>query len=203
MNVTRVVPQAAVLLVVLLLHTSCKSSAISEDVYLEQLKKDLGYYKDLGERAMAQLDEEDLFWRPDSSSNSISILVQHISGNMTSRWTNFMIEDGEKQWRDRDTEFEWVYTSRSELLQDWEAGWTTLYRAIDAIEKENLMDVITVRGKQITLYRALQLEFGHYAYHVGQLVYLAQVTQGDQWQSLTIPLNESKKFNETFSSVLP
>ena len=153
------------------------------------------FYKNLGEKAMEPLMEDELHWQYNEESNSIAVLVNHISGNMQSRFTNFLTEDGEKPWRNRDAEFENSYQSKEELLNIWEKGWDCLFQALEQLDEENLKNTVTIRGEAMLVADALFRQLSHYAYHVGQMVYIAKMIKNSDWKSLSIPKNKSKEFN--------
>lgn len=153
------------------------------------------FYKNLGEKAMEPLMEDELHWQYNEESNSIAVLVNHISGNMQSRFTNFLTEDGEKPWRNRDAEFENSYQSKEELLNIWEKGWDCLFQVLEQLDEENLKNTVTIRGEAMLVADALFRQLSHYAYHVGQMVYIAKMIKNSDWKSLSIPKNKSKEFN--------
>jgi len=153
------------------------------------------YYKKLAERAMAQCPGAGLFATLDGESNSIAIIVKHMSGNMRSRWTDFLTSDGEKPDRNRDTEFEAPPTTRTELLEMWERGWKPLFGALEPLGDADLTRTITIRTEPHSVMQAINRQVAHYSYHVGQIVYLARHFAGDKWQSLTIPKQKSAEFN--------
>jgi hypothetical protein len=153
------------------------------------------YYKKLGERAIAQCPDDALFTTLDPESNSIAIIVKHMSGNMRSRWTDFLISDGEKPDRHRDTEFEEPPTTRAELLEMWERGWKLLFGALEPLSDADLTRTITIRTEPHSVTQAINRPVAHYSYHVGQIVFLARHFAGDKWQTLTIPKKKSAEFN--------
>ncbi len=153
------------------------------------------YYKNLGEKTFVQLTDEQLFFRPNNESNSVGILVKHLWGNMLSRWTDFLEEDGEKEWRDRDGEFEPTITTRKELLEKWEQGWTCLFDALNGIREQDLNKVVYIRNQGHSIYEAIQRQLAHYAYHIGQLIYIAKQATSSNWESLSIPKGGSDSFN--------
>lgn len=163
--------------------------------YLPSILKQFSYYKTLGDRTFAQLPDADLFTSMDPEGNSIAVLVNHISGNMLSRWTNFLTEDGEKDWRNRDREFEKVLRDRTELLAAWEKGWACLFGALAALTDDDLEKEIYIRNMGHTVTEAINRQLAHYAYHVGQIVFIGRTLAGDQWQSLSIPKGSSKAYN--------
>ncbi len=154
------------------------------------------YYKSLGDKTFEQLSEEDVFWQNDPGSNSIAVIVQHLSGNMVSRWTRFQTEDGEKSWRNRDHEFEVHLTTKDEVVQAWEKGWGVLFEALDTVTDEQLCQRIEIRGEPHTVADAVLRQIAHYAYHVGQMVFIAKLKKESSWKSLSIPRNESGSYNE-------
>ena len=154
------------------------------------------YYKALGEKTFAQLSDEQLFYQANEESNSIGILVKHLWGNMLSRWTNFLTEDGEKEWRARDAEFESTITTRAALLEKWESGWTCLFDALGNIKEGDLDKEVFIRNQGHSVNEAIQRQLAHYAYHVGQLVYVGKLAMNANWHSLSIPKGDSAAFNE-------
>lgn len=171
-----------------------------EENYLQSVRKQFEYYKLLGEKTIHQLNEPDLFWQYNPDSNSIAIIVNHLWGNMLSRWKDFLSADGEKDWRNRDREFESVINSREELLNKWREGWQCLFTALDSVNKDNFDTVIYIRNQGHTIVEAINRQLAHYAYHVGQMVFIGKMVKGAEWESLSIPKGKSKDFNnEKFS----
>ena len=158
------------------------------------------YYKSLGEKAMAQINEEALFWRPNLNSNSIAIIAQHLSGNMCSRFTDFLSSDGEKPWRNRDGEFEAFIATQIQLHEEWERGWTCLFSALDALTDTDLNKQVFIRSQAHSVFEALQRQLAHYASHVGQIIYIAKSVADQDWQSLSIPRGQSEAFNQQTSA---
>ncbi|QHT68124.1 DUF1572 domain-containing protein [Rhodocytophaga rosea] len=167
-----------------------------ELAYLESIKKQFEYYKSLGERTMEQLDEQDLFWKFNEDSNSIVIIVQHLWGNMMSRWSDFLTSDGEKEWRNRDLEFESVIQTKQELLMKWEEGWNCLFTALDSINKDNFSTIVYIRNQAHSVTDAINRQLAHYSYHIGQMVYIGKMIKSQNWKSLTIPKGKSSDFNQ-------
>jgi hypothetical protein len=165
------------------------------DGFTESSIKLFLYYKSLGEKAMNQVDDDMLFYEPTSGINSIAIIVRHLHGNMKSRWTDFLTTDGEKSWRKRDEEFEGFVTDRDTLMQMWEEGWACLFDALQGLTPDDLGKDITIRNQVQSVFEAIQRQIAHYAYHVGQIVYLSKIRKGDDWQSLSIPKNNSEVYN--------
>src|SRR4051812_21286575 len=153
------------------------------------------YYKKLGERAMDQVSDAQLFEAIDGESNSIAIVVKHMAGNMRSRWTDFLTTDGEKPNRDRDSEFVEPPATRAELLHQWEDGWNIVFSALEPLSDEDLGRSITIRTEPHSVMQAVNRQVAHYSYHIGQIVMLAKHFAGDHWQSLTIPRNRSAEVN--------
>jgi hypothetical protein len=154
------------------------------------------YYKSLGEKAMDQIAAEDLNWAPDEKSNSINVIVKHLHGNMLSRWTDFLTTDGEKPWRNRDSEFDESTDTRQQIIQRWEEGWGCLFNALNTLTPDDLDKTVYVRNMGQTVEDAIIRQLAHYAYHVGQIVYLARFKNKGDWKSLTIPKGESDTFNK-------
>jgi len=151
--------------------------------------------KELGERALGQVAERDLHWQPSPEGNSLAVLIQHLHGNMLSRWTDFLTSDGDKPWRDRDGEF----TARPErtriaLMVLWEEGWARLFSALDALEPRDLLSTVKIRGEEMTALDAILRQLSHYSYHVGQIVEIARMRCGDRWQTLSIPRGQSSAY---------
>lgn len=164
--------------------------------YLESSIKQFEYYKSLGDKTFEELTFEGLKREFEEDPNSISIIVKHISGNMLSRWTNFLTEDGEKEWRMRDEEFIDSFKSKEELLTAWNKGWDCLFNAIKPLKTEDLERIIYIRNGGHTVVEAINRQMMHYAYHVGQIVFLGKIVKGKNWQSLSIPKGKSKDYNQ-------
>ncbi|TKC05736.1 DUF1572 domain-containing protein [Pedobacter polaris] len=164
--------------------------------YLESVKKQFEYYKMLGDKTFAQLNEEQLFWQFNEESNSIAMVVKHLWGNMLSRWTNFLTTDGEKEWRNRDEEFKNDIGSKEELLEKWDSGWQCLFNAITSLTSEDLAKEIYIRNQGHTVAEAINRQLAHYPYHVGQIVFLGKMLCNQNWKSLSIPKGDSKTFND-------
>ena len=155
------------------------------------------YYKELGDKSISQIkDPEAYFWSAGEDSNSIAIVVQHLHGNMLSRWTDFLTTDGEKDWRNRDQEFELYIENKEELLELWEKGWACLFTALESVQEGDRVKLVYIRQKGHTIEEAVQRQLAHYAYHIGQLVYIARIICSTQWQSLSIPKGQSQQYNK-------
>lgn len=163
--------------------------------YLSSVIKEFIYYKKLGERAMIQVSDKDLFQHDSREENSIAVIVQHLSGNMKSRWTNIWNEDGEKEWRQRDREFEHRHSSRKELMDEREEGWKVLFNTLESCNEDDLEKLVYIRNVGHTLIEAINRQLAHYAYHIGQIVLLSKSYVKDDWHSLTIPLGQSQHYN--------
>ncbi|WP_341831754.1 DUF1572 family protein [Sphingobacterium thalpophilum] len=170
------------------------------DNFLATCIKQFQYYKSLGDKTLAQLSTEQLFWQPNDSSNSIALIVKHLGGNMLSRWTDFLTTDGEKQNRNRDQEFENSWVDRDELITYWNAGWSCLFQAIKSLEEEDLAKIIYIRNQGHTVMEAILRQLAHYPYHIGQMLYIGKICLDDKWTSLSIPKGSSASYNrEKFS----
>ncbi|MBS1587626.1 MAG: DUF1572 domain-containing protein [Bacteroidetes bacterium] len=163
--------------------------------YLGSAKRQFLYYKQLGEGAMVQVQDDDLFRQLNEESNSIATIVKHMRGNMLSRWTDFLTTDGEKPWRQRDGEFENDWNSRELLMAKWEEGWKCLFDALDSLTDADLSKIIYIRNEGHTVLEAINRQLAHYPYHVGQIVYLAKMFRNEGWKSLSIPRNSSQDYN--------
>ena len=164
--------------------------------YLEDALRTFRNYKTLAERALAQISDEDFFRTIDEESNSIAINIKHMAGNMLSRWTDFLTTDGEKPERNRDMEFVMLpETTKEEMLAYWEKGWKVTLEAIESLTPDDLMRTVTIRGQDHTVVQAINRQMAHYAYHVGQIVYLAKHFKSSEWKSLSVPKNKSAELN--------
>ncbi len=163
--------------------------------YLISARKMFSYYKSLGDKAIAQLDDEQLNWQYNDASNSMAIIIKHIAGNSISRWTDFLATDGEKEWRNRDDEFENEPASKENLITVWDKGWQCLFDAIEPLTDNDLLRIIYIRNEAHTVIEAINRQLAHLSYHVGQIVYLAKMVSGQSWQPLSIPKGKSKEFS--------
>lgn len=163
--------------------------------YLESVKKQFLYYKTLGEKAIEQLEPEQLFISLNEDTNSIATIVKHLSGNMLSRWTNFLTTDGEKEWRHRDAEFENDLPSKEEMMSVWNKGWNCFLSTLDSLKPEQLSEIIYIRNEGHTVIEAINRQLAHYPYHVGQIVFYAKILKNSNWESLSIPKNKSDSYN--------
>ncbi len=164
--------------------------------YLEGTIKQFNYYEMLGTKSIERLSEKALFDHPANGSNNMAMIVKHMVGNMLSRWTDFLTSDGEKTWRSRDNEFADDLTTKTAVLEEWHKGWKCFYDAVLPLSNEDLEKIILIRNQEHTIVEAINRQLAHYAYHVGQMVYLAKMKLGNDWESLSIPLGQSKKYND-------
>ena len=154
------------------------------------------YYKKLGEGAIEQVSDEQLFASLDAEMNSIAIIVKHMAGNMRSRWTDFLTSDGEKPDRNRDTEFEQPPATRAELLKVWNDGWDRVFGALEPLSDADMERTVTIRGEPHSVMQAINRQIAHYSYHVGQIVFLAKHLNATGWKSLSVPRNKSAEFDQ-------
>jgi len=165
--------------------------------YLQTAIKRLRYYKLLGEKTFEQLSDADFHYTPNAGSNSIAVIIQHVSGNMLSRWTNFLTEDGEKEWRSRDEEFEVHNYSKQQLIEMWEKGWTCFLDTLSSLTEDDLLKTVYIRRDPLTVIDAINRQLAHYPYHVGQILYIGKIVKGANWQSLSIEKGKSEAFNKS------
>lgn len=168
--------------------------------YLSSVRKQFEYYRSFGHKTFAQLTSEEILWQYNESSNSIAIVVNHLHGNMLSRWTDFLTSDGEKSWRNRDLEFDNEIKTKNELLEKWNEGWDCLFSAVTPLIDEDLNKEIFIRNMGHTVTEAINRQLSHYAYHVGQLVFIAKMIKDSEWQTLSIAKgNSADYYSEKFS----
>jgi len=163
--------------------------------YLESVIKQFEYYKMLGERSMAQVPDDKLSWQYNDDSNSVYTIAKHLWGNMLSRWTDFLTSDGEKDWRDRDAEFENEAQTREQLMAKWNEGWQCMLDTLRSLKEDDLDKIVYIRNQGHTVMEAINRQLAHYPYHVGQIVFIAKMVADDGWKSLTIPKGNSQSFN--------
>ena len=167
-----------------------------EYLYIDSIKKRFLYYKNLGDKTFEQLTDEQVFWQYNEESNSIATIVKHVSGNMISRWTNFLTEDGEKPWRNRDSEFSNSLKNKTDVIELWENGWRVFLDALSEINEQNLESTIYIRGEAHSVLDAVNRQLAHYPYHIGQMVYIAKMLKNNDWKTLSIARNTSEDFNQ-------
>ena len=164
--------------------------------YLEEARRQMRGNKRMGEGAMSQLRDEDFFIALDPEANSVAVLVKHLAGNMRSRFTDFLTTDGEKPDRNRDEEFEMnAGITRADIMRRWEADWARVFDALDTLKPEDVMRTVTIRGQPHTVLQAINRQIAHYAYHVGQIVFLAKHFRSSEWKTLSVPRGKSKELN--------
>ncbi|MBA4197764.1 MAG: hypothetical protein C0459_09440 [Chitinophaga sp.] len=164
--------------------------------FLKDVIKRFKAYKDLGDKTFEQLEERDFFFKPSSESNNIAIIIQHLHGNMLSRWTNFLTEDGEKEWRKRDAEFDDITHTKASLINLWNEGWACLLNTLENLQPDDLLKTITIRTEPLLVYDAILRQLAHYPYHVGQIVFIGTVIKNENWKSLSIPKGGSHAYLE-------
>ncbi|MCM3742367.1 DUF1572 domain-containing protein [Oceanobacillus luteolus] len=159
--------------------------------YLEIIKKQFKHFKERAEEGIQQLSEDELHWKLNEESNSIAIIIKHLSGNMHSRWVDFLTTDGEKTYRNRDLEFVEGNESRESLMKIWQEGWDLLFHTIENLQSEDLHKTVTLRGKSISILQAIQTEIAHISYHLGQILYIGKQIKGKDWSILSIPRGDT------------
>ena len=171
---------------------------MTKENYIQLTVREFKRLKSLGDGAISQVSPEYFFAIPATGDNSIAVIVKHVGGNLISRWTDFLTSDGEKPGRNRDTEFQILTEdTREHLLAVWEQGWGALFSALAPLSDADLDRTITIRGEPLTVLQAINRQLTHYAYHVGQIVYVAKHYAGESWRSLSIPLGASAQFNRS------
>ena len=167
--------------------------------YLESIKKQFLYYKTIGEKAINQLEPEQLFISVNEDTNSIANIIKHLSGNMISRWTDFLTSDGEKEWRNRDSEFDDSHfhgNDKAELMEIWDNSWDCFFNTINSLQANDFDKIIYIRNEGQTVVDAINRQLAHYPYHIGQIVYYAKMLKKGEWDSLSIPKNKSNSYND-------
>ncbi|MGE7023763.1 DUF1572 family protein [Solibacillus cecembensis] len=165
-----------------------------EKEYLRVIKERFKSVKSLGDKAIEQLVEEDIHWALNAESNSVAIIISHLSGNMVSRWTDFLNSDGEKPYRNREQEFVDDISSKAELIATSEIGWNTLFEALNNLEEKDLLKAVLIRGENHSVIEAIERQLAHYAYHIGQIVYIGKQIKSENWESLSIPIGQSDSY---------
>jgi hypothetical protein len=166
--------------------------------YLQTVIRRVRYYKDLADKTFEQLNNDtDFHYQPNDESNSIAVIIQHTAGNMLSRWTNFLTEDGEKEWRQRDDEFTVHAYNKQQLLEIWEQGWKCFLDALQSLNDDDLLKTIYIRQEKLSVIDAINRQLAHYPYHTGQIVYLGRMIKGPDWKNLSIPKDHSQLYNKT------
>jgi hypothetical protein len=163
--------------------------------FLQSAIKKLLYYKELADKTFLTLSEKDFHYQYNEESNSIAVIIQHIAGNMISRWTDFLTTDGEKEWRNRDSEFEKTLLTKDAIIAFWEKGWNCCMNSLQSLTENDLLKTISIRDEELIVVDAINRQLAHYPYHVGQIIYIAKMIKNSEWQSLSIPKNKSAQFN--------
>lgn len=164
-------------------------------IFLQSAIKRLGYYKDLGDKTIAQLSDSEFHFQPNGESNNMAVIIQHMAGNMLSRWTDFLTTDGEKPGRNRDGEFEDQGLDKDELIALWDMGWDCLFKTLQGLSEEDLQATIRIRDEELSVVDAINRQLAHYPYHVGQMIYLGKIIRNESWKNLSIPKGNSEQFN--------
>lgn len=167
-----------------------------QSIYLQSALNRLETHRQLGVKTIERLNTEQLHWQPAGEPNSIAMIIQHLHGNMLSRWTDFLTTDGEKPNRNRDLEFEDNDTSAAQLLQLWNTGWDCMMNAIKSLQETDLDRTVFIRNEPHIVIDAINRQLSHVPYHVGQIVYIGKMILKDQWQSLSIPKGASAAYNK-------
>jgi hypothetical protein len=165
--------------------------------FLRSATRRLKYYKELGEKTFDQLSDIDIHYQPNAESNSIAIIVQHLYGNMMSRWTNFLTEDGEKEWRQRDEEFEIHGYNKEQVMELWQKGWNCFLPALESLTEDDLVKTVYIRKEPLLVVDAINRQLAHYPYHVGQIIYAGKLIKDNDWKNLSIPKGDSQHYNQT------
>ena len=164
--------------------------------FLDTVIRRVKYYKDLGEKTFDQLEEKDFHFQSSAESNSIAVIVQHMTGNMLSRWTSFLTEDGEKEWRQRDDEFEIHSFSKQQVIDLWQKGWDCFLQALDSLTEDDLLKTVHIRQEPLTVIDAINRQLAHYPYHIGQVLFIGKMIKDKNWKSLSIPKGNSQAYNQ-------
>ncbi len=165
------------------------------EAFLDSAINRLFYYKELGDKTFEQLNEADFHFQPNAVSNSIALIIQHMAGNMLSRWTDYLHSDGEKEWRNRDKEFEEQLMNKEALIAFWDKGWNCCLEALKSLKPDDLLKTIYIRSEGLLVIDAINRQLAHYPHHVGQILYAGKLIKGDQWINLSIPKGNSDQFN--------
>ena len=169
----------------------------TERAFLEETIKSFRGLKSNAEKAMEQISDAEMHWSYNEDSNSVAIIIRHMAGNMISRWTDFLTTDGEKPDRNRDSEFEDGFTSRDQIMDFWNKGWKIFLDTLNSLKEEDLTKTVYIRKEPHSVIRAIQRQLAHYAYHSGQIVYVAKQIKGKDFKTLSIARGESSKFITT------
>jgi len=168
-----------------------------EKEFIETSVRRMKYYKELGEKTFDQLTDEDFHFQPTSESNSIAVIIQHLAGNMLSRFTNFLTEDGEKPWRQRDDEFEIHAYTKQQLIERWNKGWICFFDAVQSLNENDLLKQVSIRDEKLSVIDAIIRQLAHYPHHIGQIVYIGRMIKNENWKNLSIPKGTSQAYNQS------
>ncbi|GAA0484433.1 DUF1572 family protein [Salinibacillus aidingensis] len=171
-----------------------------EKEYLTLATGQFKHFKERAEKGIQQLTDDEIHWKPSEESNSVAIIIKHISGNMNSRWVDFLTSDGEKSYRNRDLEFVDHNESKEHLMQIWEEGWNLLFNTIENLNQEDLNKTVFLRQQPLSVLQAIQTEVAHISYHLGQIIYIGKQIKDKDWTVLSIPKNGSREFNRKVSA---
>ena len=169
--------------------------SLGNDLLVSMINR-LVNYKDLGDKTFTRLTDTDFHYSPNEETNSIAVTIQHMHGNMLSRWTDFLTSDGEKEWRRRDVEFSDQQFTKEQLVDLWEKGWTCFLTTLKSLDEQDLLKTIFIRAEGISVIDALNRQLAHYSYHTGQIIYIAKIIKNKNWVSLSVPRGESTIFNK-------
>ncbi|MGV3465172.1 MAG: DUF1572 family protein [Heyndrickxia sp.] len=170
-----------------------------ENEYLAIVIQQFSHFKERAEKGLNQLTEEELHWKPSEESNNIAIIIKHLSGNMHSRWVDFLTTDGEKTYRNRDSEFTDEIVAQEKLMKIWEEGWRLLFHTLENLKADDLHKTVTLRQQPLSVLQAIQTELAHISYHLGQILYIGKQIKDKDWIILSIPKNGSEAYNESIS----
>ncbi len=173
-----------------------------QQAILQSAIKRLRYYKELGDSTFSQLSGADFDYQPNEASNSIGVIIQHMAGNMLSRWTDFLTTDGEKDWRNRDTEFETQPFTKEQLIVLWEKGWKCCLDALNSLTEDDLLKTIYIRSEELLVVDAINRQLAHYPYHVGQIIYIGKMITAGNWQNLSVAKGHSDQYNQQVKNKL-
>jgi hypothetical protein len=165
-----------------------------EKEFIDTVIRGLRYYKGLADKTFTQLSDKEFHYQYNDTCNSIAIIIQHMHGNMMSRWTNFLSEDGEKSWRQRDAEFEEQDIGKERLIALWNEGWNCFFDALLSIKPGDLLKTITIRKEELSVMDAINRQLAHYSYHIGQIIYIGKILKDGKWENLSIPKGFSKQY---------
>jgi hypothetical protein len=168
--------------------------------YLQSVIKRFNIYKELGEKTFEQLSNEDFHFKPNEESNSIAVIIQHMAGNMLSRWTDFLTSDGEKEWRSRDNEFNNQNLTKSQLIDLWQKGWDCCLNTLNSLTEDDLLKTIHIRSQELIAIDAINRQLTHYPSHVGQIMYIGKIIKNKNWQSLSIAKGQSDDYNQQMNA---